>query len=194
MSHEQRDPLDAALSKLPRSVTPQRDLWPSIRAQLEAEPQQQAPARRGFAPRWYQLAAGVLLVVASSLTTFVLMREAPQSVPATTVQTEPLRPEVIAMPASFGRYQLGEDYSKAREQLDLAFEQRLALLPPAAREKVERNLADIRSAAREIADTLAQHPTDPLLQELLMSTYQSELQLLADVTQMAPAPAPRVQL
>jgi hypothetical protein len=135
----------------------------------------------------------VLLVVASSLTTFVLMRDTSTTSP-TTVQTEPLRPEVIAMPASFGSYQLGEDYSKARAQLDAAFEQRLNLLPPAAREKVERNLTDIRTAAREIADTLAEHPTDPLLQELLMSTYQSELQLLADVTQMTPAPATRVEL
>lgn len=193
MTHEHRDPLDAALSKLPRSVPPQRDLWPSISAQLQAEPRQEERARGGFTPRWYQLAAGVLLVVASSLTTFVLMREAPQTTPMT-VHTEPLRPDVIAMPASFGNYQLGEDYSKARAQLDAQFERRLELLPPAAREKVERNLTDIRTAAREIADTLAEHPTDPLLQELLMSTYQSELQLLADVTQMTPVPATKVEL
>jgi hypothetical protein len=59
---------------------------------------------------------------------------------------------------------------------------------------VRRNLNDIRVAAREIADTLAEHPSDPLLQELLMSTYQSELRLLSDVTQMAPASAVRVEL
>lgn len=193
MSHPDRDPLEEALAKLPRSVRPERDLWPSIRAQLEAEPREQNLPRRGFERRWYQLAAGVLLVVASSLTTFVMMRDSPETTP-TTVQSEPLRPEVTAMPASFGGYQLGEDYSKARAQLDAAFEQRLELLPPAAREKVERNLTDIRRAAREIADTLAKHPSDPLLHELLMSTYQSELQLLADVTQVTPAPATRIEL
>lgn len=192
MNDRRPDPLDEALSKVPKNVAPERDLWPAIQAQIENE-RLQKTARRGFSPHWYQLATGVLLVVASSLTTFFAVRETSKETPAL-VQEEPLRPEIVAMPASFAGYQLGEDYSKARAQLDAAFEQRLALLPPAAREKVERNLADIRSAAREIADTLAEHPTDPLLHELLMSTYQSELQLLADVTQMAPARATRVQL
>jgi hypothetical protein len=192
MNSRRPDPLDEALSTLPQTVATERDLWPQIQAQIEAE-RREKEAPRGFAPRWYQLAAGVLLIVASSFTTFVIMRDAPDE-PPSIVDADPLRPEVIAMPASFAGYGLGEDYSKARAQLDLAFEQRLALLPSAAREKVERNLADIRSAAREIADTLAKHPTDPLLHELLMSTYQSELQLLADVTHMTPASAARIEL
>lgn len=189
MNARRPDPLDEALSKLPKSVAPERDLWSSIQAELESDRRREPP--RGFSPRWYQLAAGVLLVVASSLTTFFIMRDTPENVPALALTGTP---EVVAMPASFAGYTLGEDYSKARAQLDLAFEQRLAMLPPSAREKVEHNLADLRSAAREIADTLAKHPTDPLLQDLLMSTYQSELQLLADVTLMAPAPAMEIEL
>lgn len=192
MSSRDPDALDEMLSKLPKAVSPERDLWPEIEAQIEAERPTRAKPR-GLASRWVQLAAGVLLVVGSSVTTFVIMREAPEEAPSI-AQTETPRPETIAMPASFAGYRLGEDYSKARAQLDAAFEQRLALLPPVAREKVERNLNDIRAAAREIADTLAEHPTDPLLHELLMSTYQSELQLLVDVTNMAPAPATRVKL
>ncbi|NLG75249.1 MAG: hypothetical protein GX535_03350 [Xanthomonadaceae bacterium] len=192
MNSHRPDALDEALSKLPKSVPTERDLWPRIQAQIEAE-RPGKDARRGFTPRWYQLAAGVLLVLASSVTTFVIMRDAQERAPAVAT-TELPRPEIAAMPASFAGYRLGEDYTKARAQLDLEFEQRLALLPPEAREKVERNLADIRAAAREIADTLAEHPTDPLLHELLMSTYQSELQLLAHVTQMAPATTKRVQL
>ena len=192
MNGRRPDALDEVLSKLPKSVPTERDLWPRIQAQIEAE-RPGKEARRGLTPRWYQLAAGVLLVLASSVTTFVIMRDAQERAPAVAT-TELPRPEIAAMPASFAGYRLGEDYTKARAQLDLEFEQRLALLPPEAREKVERNLADIRAAAREIADTLAEHPTDPLLHELLMSTYQSELQLLAHVTQMAPATTKRVQL
>ena len=191
MNGRRPDALDEVLSKLPKSVPTERDLWPRIQAQIEAE-RPGKEARRGLTPRWYQLAAGVLLVLASSVTTFVIMRDAKERAPAVAT-TELPRPEITAMPASFAGYRLGEDYTKARAQLDLEFEQRLALLPPEARAKVERNLADIRAAAREIADTLAEHPTDPLLHELLMSTYQSELQLLAHVTQMAPATT-RVQL
>ena len=40
---------------------------------------------------------------------------------------------------------------------------------------------DLRHAADEISATLAEHPSDPLLQELLVSTYQRELQFMSDV-------------
>lgn len=60
--------------------------------------------------------------------------------------------------------------TSARAELDKSSKQRIASLPPAARAKVERNLADLRHAADEISATLAEHPSDPLLQELLMST------------------------
>jgi hypothetical protein len=195
MSASNRDPLDQALAKLPQAVTPKRDLWLDIEAQIEADGAAVESPRKRFTPHWYQMAAAVLLVIASSVTTYILVRGSggEQQQPLI-VESQPLRPQIVAMPASFAGQRLGEDYVKARASLDAAFEQRLALLPPTAREKVERNLTDIRVAAREIADTLAQHPSDPLLQELLLSTYQSELRLLADVTQMAPATATRVDL
>ena len=58
----------------------------------------------------------------------------------------------------------------------------------------ERNLADLRKAASEISATLAEHPSDPLLQDLLMSTYQRELQLLADVSEVPVNTAVRTDL
>ena len=194
MSASNRDPLDQALAKLPQAVAPKRDLWSDIEAQIDADGAAVESPRKGFTPHWYQMAAAVLLVIASSVTTYILVRGSGGEQQPVIVESQPLRPEIVAMPASFAGQRLGEDYAKARASLDAAFEQRLALLPPVAREKVERNLTDIRVAAREIADTLAQHPSDPLLQELLLSTYQSELRLLADVTQMAPATATRVNL
>ena len=63
-----------------------------------------------------------------------------------------------------------------------------------ARAKVESNLADLRRAATEISKTLAENPSDPLLQDLLMSTYQSELQLLADVSELPTAGSTRTEL
>ena len=75
----------------------------------------------------------------------------------------------------------------ARAELDKRFQERLATLPPATRAKLESNLADLRRAAAEISKTLAENPSDPLLQDLLMSTYQSELQLLADVSELPTA-------
>ncbi len=88
------------------------------------------------------------------------------------------------MPVSFGPEVLGADYMKARSELDKRFEERIKTLAPSTRAKLERNLADLRHAANEISATLAENPSDPLLQDLLMSTYQRELQLLADVSEV----------
>ncbi len=193
MNAPHQDSLDQALAKLPRDVQPRRDLWQGIRSELGSAQTLESRPSRSSGMRWYQMAAAVLLVIASSLTTYVLMRESNVQEPALADQ-EPSRPALTVMPASFAGQGLGQDYAQARASLDQQFEARLASLPGPAREKVQRNLADIRKAAHEIADTLAQHPNDPLLQELLLSTYQSELRLLADVAQMTPAPVTRVDL
>lgn len=185
------DPLDRSLAQLPREVTPRRDLWQDIQAQIEAQPAAR-PERRSFT-RWYQMAAAVLLVVASSMTTYLLMRGESGEQPMIASEV-PVKPALTAMPASFAGQGLGQSYAQARAALDKDFAARLALLPASTQEKVQRNLGQIRGAAHEIAETLAQHPNDPLLQELLLSTYQSELRLLAEVSRMPPASATRVDL
>lgn len=197
MSDSKRDPLDQALAGLPRDVEPQRDLWPGIRAQIENEPQvTDAGFRGGLASsRWFQMAAGVLLVLASSVTTYLLTRESMQQSTQVAQQTVPT-PQVSATPASFAfaPEMLGREYVQARAELDRSFHERVASLPPATRVKLERNLADLRQAARELAATLNEHPSDPLLQELLMSTYQSELQLLAEASELPVTSGTRADL
>jgi hypothetical protein len=192
MSERKRDPLDEALASVAREVRPERDLWPAIRAEIEATSSARDVNRKGWRTqsRWLQLAAGVLLIVGTSVTTYLVTRQSMQQQIAQTPEVAPA-PMVTAKPASygFGQETLGADYVKARAGLDTAFKERLAALPPGDRAKVERNLADLRHAADEISTTLAQHPSDPLLQELLMSTYQRELQLLADVSEL-PATTP----
>ena len=64
MSHDRNastTPLDTALDAMPRSVEPERDLWPAIEARLE--PREVRNGRRWLWPA----AAAVLLVVGSSL-------------------------------------------------------------------------------------------------------------------------------
>lgn len=190
--NQTRDPLDRLLEQLPRAVAPERDLWAGIHEQLEREPRQpeQGAASSRVAPTryWMRLAAGLLLVVASSAITFVLTQQAARKdvqdarqAAARQLQQAPVLP---AMPASFGGGQLGKGYTQARVALDAEFKRHLASLPPVTRAKLERSLADLRRAASEISSTLAQHPNDPLLQELLLSTYQSELALLGSVGEM----------
>lgn len=199
MSESKRDPLDEALSALARDVQPERDLWPGIQAEIAKTPivSDTAPVVARPSSRWFQLAAGVLLVVATSFITYTVTRQSMQDGAAQVAHQQPLpTPAVTAQPASFsfGSEVLGAGYVNARADLDKAFQQRVASLPPAARAKIERNLADLRHAAAEISATLKEHPSDPLLQELLMSTYQSELRLLADVNDMATTTASRADL
>jgi hypothetical protein len=177
-----RDPLDRALDALPRDVQPTRDLWAGIHAEISGP---LPVALRPSPATWMRLAAGLALIVASSLTTYVITRQvAQENVRQAQLAAEMHQPAVPAMPVSFGPQAMGAEYMRAREALDAEFQRQIATLPPVTRAKLERNLADLRRAASEISATLAEHPSHPLLQELLLSTYQSELALMGSVTDM----------
>ena len=189
-----RDPLDEALASLSPDVTPERDLWPQIRAEIAQTPI--VAATSPMQSNWFRLAAAVLLVLATSFITYYVTRQSMQT-PIAQIQRETVStPQVNTQPASFsfGPERLGAGYMNARAELDKRFKARLETLPPADRAKVEKNLADLRHAADELSATLAQHPSDPLLQDLLMSTYQSELQLLANVSELPTAGSMRTDL
>lgn len=180
MSEAPRDRLDELLASVPRDVRPERDLWKAIQAEIE--PIAAAEPRSTRRRTMWQIAASALLIVASSATTYVVMRaKTPAPIQA---QVEMPAPALTAMPAKFGVQDMGPDYQKTHAALEAQFERRIATLPPVTQAKLRRNLADLRKAAHEIAQTLAQQPSNPLLQELLMSTYQSELQLLTQVNEM----------
>lgn len=183
------DPLDRALASLPQDVEPSRDLWAGIQAQIASVDPAQAAAPTRASRSWLRMAAGFLLVVASSVTTYVVTQRSAEEkiLQAQESARRQLQeaPAVEVMPVSFGPAALGEEYLRARAVLDAEFQRQVATLPPVTRAKLERNLADLRRAAGEISTTLAEHPNHPLLQELLLSTYQNELALLSSVTHVS---------
>jgi len=186
--HPGSDPgssLDHALGTLSLDVPPGRDLWPTIAAQLEpaSTERSRAPARRTWPG---QAAAAIVLVVASSLITAALDRrhEGPQVVQA------PVSGDLQVVPAAFGpTHTLSPGYQAAHRQLTAMLQQRIGRMPPAARQKLELNLAELRQAASEINAALAEQPGDPLLEELLLNTYQEELSVLAAANQLTAAGA-----
>ena len=165
--------IDAALASLPREMHPARDLWPDIESRLEPR------LRRGT---WaWQAAAAIALVAVSSLITASLVRRADTPV----VRTNAPVAQAHVTKAAFGpSYSLNAEYDKARGQLATDLEQRLAGMPPSARHKLEANLAEMHRAAAEINAALARQPGDPLLEELLLNTYQDELGVLSSVNQL----------
>jgi hypothetical protein len=194
MNHERSastSPLDTALDALPRSIEPERDLWPAIEARLEAR-----DVRAGR--RWlWPAAAAVLLVVGSSLITATLLRDDEPLV----ARRAPAAGQVGYATAAFGPGQtLDPAYESARQDLARTLSARIDRLPPDARRQVEKNLAEIRRAGAEINAALELSPGDPLLEELLLNAYQDELAVLASVNQLAggngagPIDATRMQL
>ena len=158
----QKDPLLAQASDLPQEIAPPRDLWPAIVARLAEQPR---PVSRRFS--WpAALAAGFLVAAVSALLTWGLMRD----------------PLVEPMPVNYGpNSALGAVQLKARDELLVQFRQRLDELPPGTRATVVKNLAIIQRAADEIDVALAQDPASGLLNGLLLSTYQEELQIYSKV-------------
>jgi hypothetical protein len=74
-------------------------------------------------------------------------------------------------------------YVAARDSLELNFRQRLALLDPATRAKIEANLAIIRRAHEDIRKALASDPASPVLEQLWQSTWHDEIDLYEHVVQ-----------
>lgn len=207
MTHEhdvgQDEHLDRALLSVSPEVEPARDLWSNIEARLDRD---KAP-RRTWA---WQAAAAVLLVAGTALLTATLVRRSHDDVSLAQTQPQP-RVQVLpapdvqdarVMPAVFGpAHAPSPEYETARQQLSAMLQQKMARMPPSARQKLAANLAEMQHAAAEINAALDQQPGDPLLQELLLNTYHDELAMLAVVNQLttqggagAPADATRMQL
>jgi hypothetical protein len=181
MSRDSKGPatvLDDALGSLPRHVEPGHDLWPAIEARLE-------PRGARGSRRWpWAAAAAVLLAVGASLITANRMRRED----ATVAQPAPAAGQAAFAAVAFGPGQaLDPAYETARQGLARSLSARIDRLPPDARQKLEKNLALLRQASAEINAALELSPGDPLLEELLLSTYQEELAVLASVNQLTGA-------
>ena len=100
-------------------------------------------------------------------------------------QEPPAGVEPAYTTAAFGPgHTLDPAYDAVRRDLLRSLAARIDRLPPDARGQVEKNLAVIRQASAEINAALELSPGDPLLEELLINTYQDELAVLASVNQL----------
>jgi hypothetical protein len=174
------------LGELPRDIPPPHDGWPALEAMLResGKPQpntgaeQAEPARR-WRPRTMHIAAlaAVLaaVVVGISIDRWIL---APAS----------QSPPVAAVPGSASAdrgiqvaYVTDPRYLRERAALLRSLNARLAKLPPPTRKKVLASLATIHQSMQEIQQALGREPGNALLQELLIDTYQDEMQVLSTV-------------
>jgi hypothetical protein len=100
---------------------------------------------------------------------------APQSAAASAV---PASPEGAALNAS---YVSDPRYQRQRTELLKTLQARIEAMPPPARLKVTASLATIEHAKEDLERALGKDPSNALLQELLINTYQDEMRALTDV-------------
>jgi hypothetical protein len=166
-----------SLRDLPQSVPPPRDLWPEIEARL-AKDGAGAGNSRSLRPsrgQWLALAAAV-----GSLAVGVWLGRSmvPATAPAAGTVPAVATGEPAVLKAAFVS---DPRYLQQREALIRSVDAQLKQLPPKTQEKVGASLATIRKSMQDIQAALGRDPTNVLLQELLVNTYQDEMRVLTAV-------------
>ena len=178
MSTSHDSVVDEALAQLSREQAPGRDLWPAIALALQGD----GPAANSVerASRWpwpTAMAASLALAALLGALTWSVWHSAAPPLLA----TGPLPGSAIAArPVSLELPQ-DADYLAARAALERTFSERLAMLAPPTRARVQSDLEVIRKANADIRDALAHDPASPLLLQLLRSTWQQEINLYTTV-------------
>ena len=172
-----------SLRELPQSIEPPHDLWPGIEARLGAIPAAAdgaTPAqRRAARMRWLAAAAMVACV---AIGVWVGRGLLPGTAGSGVVAVNPpqaVQPPVNTVPHEV--YVSDPRYQEQRAALVRELQARLAALPPPERDKVTASLQAIEKAKADLEQALGHDPSNALLQELLVNTYQDEMRVLTDV-------------
>jgi hypothetical protein len=161
--------LDELLAKLPRDIVVPQDLWPGIERSIKRKPH-----RLGF----LAFAASVAAVCMAGALTWAVLHERQAGRGISTAAS----PKTLGFSKTLGFDEPRDPaYRAARAELEKSFRERLAMLDPGTRAKVEASLALIRQAHEEIRKSLAAQPADPVLEHLLESTWHDEFDLYNDV-------------
>lgn len=172
-----------AAKALPRDRTPPRDLWPGIAQAIGADKVLKAEfgAKK---PRTFWLPALAAAAVVAAIATAVLMHGGgtPFGTPGSGAAT--------AVPVAEGHVDLldaEQGYARAAAELLAALAERRDSLSPETRESVERNLAVIDQALKEIRDALQKEPGNRELTRMLASTHRKKVDVLRRVVKLSGA-------
>jgi hypothetical protein len=156
--------LDERLAQLQQELPLERDLWPAIDAAITAQgPMRERPRRVPLA-----LAAGLAIALTAGIIGWQAGRShslLTAAAPGTAGFAVPADPE----------------YVKTRATLERTYQDRLALLEPVTRDRIEHDLSIIRAANADIRRALAADPQSAVLNRLLESTWQQEFDLYTTV-------------
>jgi hypothetical protein len=180
----------SSLRELPQALEPSRDLWPQIEARIREESMRaraapSAPARVARL-RWLAAAAVVASVAVGVWIgrSFLPGARAPgaEGALSATAQTAP-----GAASALDAAYVSDRRYQRQRTALLQSLQAQLAAMPPPARDKVVASFTAIGKAKEDLEQALGKDPSNALLQELLINTYQDEMRVLTDMREASDA-------
>ena len=165
----------SSLGQLAQPITPPRDLWPAIAAEISKTPVAGSiPVKRSARLQWVAAAAVVCaLAVGMWIGRNVLPLGGAQ--PAQRVANN-AGAQVLS-----ASYVTDPRYVQERATLIRGLEQQLKAMPPKTQQKVAASLATIRQSMSDIQAALGRDPGNALLQELLVNTYQDEMRVLTTV-------------
>ncbi len=173
----------AAARALPRDRTPPRDLWPGIAQAIGAE----KVVRAEFGPknpRTFWLPALAAAAVVAAIAAGVTMRGGGARFGGPGAGT------ATAVPVASGHVDLldaEQGYARAADELLAALAERRDSLSPETRASVERNLAVIDQALKEIRDALQKEPGNRELTRMLASTHRKKVDVLRRVVKLSGA-------
>jgi hypothetical protein len=187
-----------SLRDLPTAVQPPRDLWAGIEARIVAEGRIAAAGagtrkRTGSnlsRLRWMAAAAVVAaLAVGMWVGRSVLPTTRPTTGPGAGTTVTATLPKINSDGAAAlqAAYIVDPKYREQREALAKSLEAKLASLPPDSRAKVISSLATIHKSMQDLEAELGKDPSNALLQELLVNTYQDEMRVLTTVHEASDA-------
>jgi len=190
----------SSLRDLPLDIAPPRDLWQGIEARIGAESRAGQPGegrgrleeqrRFGRQARLRILAlAAMIAALAVGIWIGRAVLPGPGAQPAggglSASNPKPPAQQAPQPPTELSGmrpdYFLDARFNRQRAQLVKGLEARLAALPPESRAKVVHSLQVISDSKRELEAALGKDPSNALLQELLVNTYQDEMRVLTAV-------------
>jgi hypothetical protein len=161
--NDPRPSLDELLARMPRDIPPARNLWSGIALDIERRPR-----RFGM---WAMAASVVAICLTGGLTLAIVHSMAARH----------LDPVIQVVRAPNFDEPRNPAYRAARAELESSFKERLGMLDPKTRAKIEASLAVIQQAHEDMRKALEAEPSNPVLEGLLESTWQDEFDLYDDV-------------
>ena len=168
-----------SLHPLRSGFGPARDLWPQIETRITSGrfaaklvATSGAGGRHGI-PAWLAVAAAAAVLVAVGV--WIGHGERPLNTVRKETENAAATPVLASVCVSDAQYQ------RERTALLSAPAEALSGLPPESRQRVLASLATVHEAVQDIEAALARDSSNPLLQELLLTTCQDETRVLTEV-------------